>query len=79
MLEQNLWKSVASDLSDDLMSFYHGNQPGGTPGILPAPYYCKRPRAPGSPALLLLLPKQCFITLMLTIMPCRVGSRCSDG
>jgi len=22
------------------MSFYHGNEPGQTPGLLPDPYYC---------------------------------------
>ncbi len=25
---------------EDMMSFYTGNQPGGTPGLLPKPYYC---------------------------------------
>ena len=23
------------------MTFYDGNKPGGTPGLLPGPYYCK--------------------------------------
>lgn len=40
-------KSVASDMTDDMMSFYKGNQPGQTPGLLPQPYYCK-PEAPSS-------------------------------
>jgi len=30
---------VAGSLADDLMSFYHGHEPGGTPGLLPDPYY----------------------------------------
>ncbi|CAN8100143.1 unnamed protein product [Discula destructiva] len=32
-------KSVASDMADDMMSFYNGNEPGQTPGLLPLPYY----------------------------------------
>ncbi|KAK5654380.1 hypothetical protein OQA88_7289 [Cercophora sp. LCS_1] len=26
-------------MTDDMMSFYHGHEPGGTPGLLPQPYY----------------------------------------
>lgn len=33
-------KSVAADMAEDMMSFYTGNQPGQTPGLLPQPYYC---------------------------------------
>lgn len=33
-------KFVASSMAADMMSFYNGNQPGGTPGLLPPPYYC---------------------------------------
>lgn len=33
--------SVASDMADDMMSFYLGDQPGHTPGLLPQPYYCE--------------------------------------
>ncbi|POS73223.1 glycosylhydrolase family 76-1, partial [Diaporthe helianthi] len=32
-------KSVASDMAEDMMSFYTGNEPGQTPGLLPKPYY----------------------------------------
>ncbi|KAI1427358.1 glycosyl hydrolase family 76-domain-containing protein [Xylaria sp. FL1777] len=32
-------KSVAQQLTADLMSMYTGNQPGQTPGLLPQPYY----------------------------------------
>lgn len=34
-------KSVAADMAQDMMSFYSGNQPGQTPGLLPQPYYCR--------------------------------------
>lgn len=27
-------------MAADLVSFYHGDDPGGTPGLLPEPYYC---------------------------------------
>jgi hypothetical protein len=27
-------------MAEDLVSFYHGNEPGQTPGLLPDPYYC---------------------------------------
>jgi mannan endo-1,6-alpha-mannosidase len=30
-------KSVTSSLAYDMMSFYHGNESGGTPGLLPGP------------------------------------------
>lgn len=33
--------SVASDMADDMMSFYLGDRPGHTPGLLPQPYYCE--------------------------------------
>lgn len=33
--------SVASDMAEDMMSFYKGNELGQTPGLLPKPYYCK--------------------------------------
>ncbi|KAF4509883.1 hypothetical protein G6O67_001820 [Ophiocordyceps sinensis] len=32
-------KSIAKNMADDLLSFYDGNRPGGTPGLLPLPYY----------------------------------------
>ncbi|KAL7948401.1 glycosyl hydrolase family 76 domain-containing protein [Trichoderma barbatum] len=32
-------KSVSKDMAADLMSFYHGHEPGGTPGLLPYPPY----------------------------------------
>ncbi|KAK0668599.1 family 76 putative glycoside hydrolase [Cercophora samala] len=32
-------KSVASSMTEDMMSFYSGDKPGGTPGLLPQPYY----------------------------------------
>jgi mannan endo-1,6-alpha-mannosidase len=34
-------KQTASDMTTDMMSFYTGDQPGGTPGLLPDPYYCR--------------------------------------
>jgi mannan endo-1,6-alpha-mannosidase len=35
-------RSIASDMADDMMSFYTGDKPGGTPGLLPKPpYYCE--------------------------------------
>lgn len=27
-------------MATDMLSFYHGDEPGGTPGLLPDPYYC---------------------------------------
>lgn len=33
-------RAVATDMTDDMMSFYDGNGPGKTPGLLPLPYYC---------------------------------------
>lgn len=33
-------KSIAKDIAADLVSMYHGHEPGGTPGLLPEPYYC---------------------------------------
>ena len=32
-------------MADDMMTFYNGDQPGGTPGLLPLPYYCELHRA----------------------------------
>ncbi|KAK3695479.1 glycosyl hydrolase family 76-domain-containing protein [Podospora appendiculata] len=32
-------KRVASSMTQDMMSFYNGHQPGGIPGLLPPPYY----------------------------------------
>ncbi|KAI5464042.1 glycoside hydrolase, partial [Mariannaea sp. PMI_226] len=32
-------KSIAKDMATDMLSFYNGDQPGGTPGLLPDPYY----------------------------------------
>ncbi|KAJ9155486.1 Glycoside hydrolase family 76 protein [Pleurostoma richardsiae] len=32
-------KSTASSMAEDMMSFYNGNEPGNTPGLLPSPYY----------------------------------------
>ena len=28
-------------MTEDMMSFYNGDKPGGVPGLLPDPYYCK--------------------------------------
>ncbi|WYZ39449.1 hypothetical protein EsH8_III_001363 [Colletotrichum jinshuiense] len=32
-------KDIARDMTEDLMSFYDGDKPGKTPGLLPNPYY----------------------------------------
>lgn len=32
--------TIAKQMADDMLSFYNGDQPGGTPGLLPDPYYC---------------------------------------
>ncbi|KAI1779272.1 glycoside hydrolase family 76 protein [Hypoxylon cercidicola] len=32
-------KDVAKQMAEDLVSFYNGNEPGQTPGLLPQPYY----------------------------------------
>ncbi|CAK7240343.1 MAG: hypothetical protein STHCBS139747_001782 [Sporothrix thermara] len=32
-------KSVAASMAEDMLSFYHGNEPGNVPGLLPDPYY----------------------------------------
>lgn len=29
-------------MAGDMLSFYHGDEPGNTPGLLPDPYYCTR-------------------------------------
>lgn len=34
-------KDVSKSMARDLMAFYTGDKPGGTPGLLPQPYYCK--------------------------------------
>ncbi|KFA80986.1 hypothetical protein S40288_00812 [Stachybotrys chartarum IBT 40288] len=31
--------TIAKQMADDMLSFYNGDQPGGTPGLLPDPYY----------------------------------------
>lgn len=28
-------------MAKNMMSFYKGNEPGQTPGLLPKPYYCE--------------------------------------
>lgn len=28
-------------MGEDMMSFYHGDEYGQTPGLLPEPYYCE--------------------------------------
>ena len=33
--------TVARSMVDDMMSFYSGHHLGGTPGLLPKPYYCR--------------------------------------
>ncbi|RKU40538.1 hydrolase 76 protein, variant 2 [Coniochaeta pulveracea] len=32
-------KDTAKSMAEDMMSFYHGDEPGNTPGLLPDPYY----------------------------------------
>jgi len=32
-------KAAAKTIAGDMMSYYTGNQIGGTPGLLPPPYY----------------------------------------
>ncbi|RDA86071.1 hypothetical protein CP532_1290 [Ophiocordyceps camponoti-leonardi (nom. inval.)] len=32
-------KSISKMMADDMLSFYNGHKPGGTPGLLPQPYY----------------------------------------
>ncbi|KAI1648308.1 glycoside hydrolase family 76 protein [Daldinia loculata] len=32
-------KDTAKKMAEDLVSFYHGDEPGQTPGLLPQPYY----------------------------------------
>ncbi|KAI9172278.1 glycoside hydrolase family 76 protein [Paramyrothecium foliicola] len=32
-------KTIAKQMADDMLSFYHGDEPGHTPGLLPDPYY----------------------------------------
>lgn len=36
---QDSVKAAAKAVATNLMTFYTGDQPGGTPGILPQPYY----------------------------------------
>ncbi len=35
----NSIQTAASTIAHGMMSYYTGNQTGGTPGLLPAPYY----------------------------------------
>ncbi|GKT96420.1 glycosyl hydrolase family 76 protein [Colletotrichum tofieldiae] len=37
--DPNNIKTIARSMSEDLMSFYDGDKPGNTPGLLPKPYY----------------------------------------
>ncbi|TEA15811.1 Mannan endo-1,6-alpha-mannosidase DCW1 [Colletotrichum sidae] len=37
--DPNSVKSIARKMTEDLMSFYDGDKPGKTPGLLPDPYY----------------------------------------
>jgi hypothetical protein len=38
-------KRIAKNMAEDMLSFYDGDKPGGTPGLLPKPpYYCKNYR-----------------------------------
>ncbi|KAJ4145867.1 hypothetical protein LMH87_004699 [Akanthomyces muscarius] len=39
MTSEQSVKDTAKGLADDMLSFYSGNKPGGTPGLLPSPYY----------------------------------------
>ncbi|PHH74786.1 hypothetical protein CDD82_4763 [Ophiocordyceps australis] len=32
-------KTIAKSMADDMLSYYDGDKPGGTPGLLPQPYY----------------------------------------
>ncbi|GJN77037.1 hydrolase 76 protein [Purpureocillium lilacinum] len=32
--------TIAKQMADDMLSWYNGDKPGGTPGLLPDPYYC---------------------------------------
>ncbi|KAF4452231.1 hypothetical protein F53441_4891 [Fusarium austroafricanum] len=32
-------KSIAKSIAKDMVGMYHGHEPGGTPGLLPDPYY----------------------------------------
>lgn len=33
-------KSITKNMAEDMLSFYHGDEPGHIPGLLPDPYYC---------------------------------------
>ncbi|KZL80856.1 glycosyl hydrolase family 76 [Colletotrichum incanum] len=37
--DPNNIKTIARSMTEDLMSFYDGDKPGNTPGLLPKPYY----------------------------------------
>ncbi|KAK1585378.1 family 76 glycosyl hydrolase [Colletotrichum navitas] len=37
--DPNSVKTIARSMTEDLMSFYDGDKPGNTPGLLPLPYY----------------------------------------
>ncbi|OAR03037.1 hypothetical protein LLEC1_04049 [Akanthomyces lecanii] len=39
MTSEQSVKDTAKGLADDMLSFYSGNKLGGTPGLLPTPYY----------------------------------------
>lgn len=41
---------IAKSMVKDMMSFYGGNHLGGTPGLLPKPYYCEIPPSEGDGA-----------------------------
>lgn len=38
-MHQDSVKAAASAVAAEMMTYYTGNEPGGTPGILPEPYY----------------------------------------
>ena len=35
-------KSISKSIAKDMVAMYHGHEPGGTPGLLPEPYYCTK-------------------------------------
>jgi hypothetical protein len=34
-------KEISRQMAEDMLSFYQGDKPGFTPGLLPEPYYCR--------------------------------------
>jgi hypothetical protein len=63
--------SISKQMAEDLVAFYNGSEPGGTPGLLPDPYYCTY-----------LLSHSVFPVLLRTkslTNANRVGGRCYDG